>query len=53
MVTGQWTLYGQIIQDNFVKVPNFIGFLAALFQFSLFFYFKDKREDYRPIKAEI
>jgi len=52
-VTGQWTLYGSIIQDNFVKIPNLIGFLAAVFQFSLFFYFTDKREDYRPIKAEI
>jgi len=53
LVTGQWTLYGHIIKDNFVKVPNLLGFTAAVFQFSLFYYFPDKNEDYRPIKMEI
>jgi len=39
LVTGLWTLYGHIIHDSFVKIPNMIGCTAALFQFSLFYYF--------------
>lgn len=39
LVTGLWTLYGHIIQDSFVKIPNMIGFAAAVFQLSLFSYF--------------
>ena len=36
LVTGQWTLYGVIIKDNFVLVPNLLGCLVATFQLSLF-----------------
>jgi len=39
IVTGLWSTYGHIIQDNFVKIPNMIGFTAALFQLSLFYKF--------------
>lgn len=39
LVTGQWSMYGHIIHDSFVKIPNMIGFTAALFQLSLFYYF--------------
>jgi len=42
VVTGLWSLYGHIIHDSFVKIPNMIGFSAALFQFSLFYYFPNK-----------
>ena len=35
--TGQWTLYGVVIEDNIIEIPNCIGFIAALFQLSLFF----------------
>ena len=35
--TGQWTLYGVIIEDNIIEIPNLIGLIAALFQLSLFF----------------
>lgn len=31
-VTAQWTVYGLIIRDNFVFVPNFLGFAVALLQ---------------------
>ena len=27
---GQWSLYGAIIQDNYVKVPNTLGMLEIL-----------------------
>ena len=36
VMTGLWTLYGHIIHDSFVKLPNMLGFVAALFQLSLF-----------------
>lgn len=39
MVTGLWSVYGHIIHDSFVKIPNMIGFLAAVFQLSLFYFF--------------
>jgi len=39
LVTGLWTVYGHIIHDSFVKVPNMIGCTAAVFQLSLFYYF--------------
>eukprot|EP00090_Calanus_glacialis_P009977 TRINITY_DN18359_c0_g1_i1.p1 TRINITY_DN18359_c0_g1~~TRINITY_DN18359_c0_g1_i1.p1 ORF type:complete len:217 (+),score=52.70 TRINITY_DN18359_c0_g1_i1:74-724(+) len=38
-VTGQWTLYGIIIQDSFVLVPNLLGCAVASFQLALFAYF--------------
>lgn len=38
-VTGQWTLYGIIIQDAFVLVPNMLGCVVASFQLALFAYF--------------
>eukprot|EP00092_Neocalanus_flemingeri_P019900 GFUD01021557.1.p1 GENE.GFUD01021557.1~~GFUD01021557.1.p1 ORF type:complete len:217 (+),score=51.39 GFUD01021557.1:153-803(+) len=38
-VTGQWTVYGVIIQDNFVLVPNMLGCAVASFQLALFAYF--------------
>ena len=39
IVTGLWTLYGSILEDSFIKIPNTLGFLIALAQLSLFFYF--------------
>ena len=35
-VTGQWTLYGIIIQDYFVLLPNLLGCAVASFQLALF-----------------
>ena len=34
--TFLWTLYGSIIEDSFVKIPNLLSFFVALFQLSLF-----------------
>ncbi|XP_023335070.1 sugar transporter SWEET1 [Eurytemora carolleeae] len=39
IVTGLWTVYGTILQDSFIKIPNFLGFLIAVLQLSLFFYY--------------
>lgn len=38
-VTGQWWLYGIIIEDNFLKIPYCLGWCLALVQLSLFVIF--------------
>jgi len=43
LVAFQWSIYGAIINDSFVKIPNMIGFVVAVFQLSLFSYFPDKK----------
>ena len=35
-VSAQWYLYGVIISDSFVKVPNFLGCCLSSFQLLLF-----------------
>jgi len=42
IVTGLWSMYGHIIQDNFVRIPNVLGFTAATFQLSMFHFFPSK-----------
>ncbi|KAF7992772.1 hypothetical protein HCN44_005116 [Aphidius gifuensis] len=41
-VSSQWFIYGTIIDDQFIKVPNLIGCLLSLFQLSLFFRYRTK-----------
>ena len=36
IMTGIWSLYGTIIEDSFVRIPNMIGFSVAALQLSLF-----------------
>ena len=36
VLTGLWTLYGDIIQDSFVKVPNGLGWILSVLQLLLF-----------------
>ena len=36
IMTGIWSLYGNIINDSFVRIPNMMGFSVALLQLSLF-----------------
>ena len=43
LATGQWTLYGVIIEDNIIKIPNFVGFLVAVLQLSLFLCFTSNK----------
>ena len=42
LVAAQWTLYGALISDLFVLIPNLLGCLVALFQLVLFCVFSDK-----------
>ena len=44
-VSGQWWLYGIILNDNFVKIPNFLGWLLASFQLMLFVLYPAKRKN--------
>jgi solute carrier family 50 protein (sugar transporter) len=48
VVSGQWWLYGIILDDNFVKIPNFLGWLLATFQLLLFVYYPSKRRSSLP-----
>ena len=43
LATAQWTLYGLIIEDNIIKIPNFVGFIAAILQLSLFCCFSSNK----------
>jgi len=36
LVSGQWLLYGILIDDIYMKIPNFLGFILTLVQLSLF-----------------
>jgi hypothetical protein len=31
-VGGLWFIYGEMLDDNFVKIPNFLGFALATVQ---------------------
>jgi len=53
IVTGLWSIYGRIIGDNFVMVPNSMGFVAATFQLGLFAYFPASPAEYKPLRTEI
>ena len=44
-VTAQWSLYGIIIQDTFLLVPNMIGCAVACFQLGLFCYFPSREAE--------
>ena len=35
-LTAQWWLYGVILDDNFIKIPNFLGWCLSTVQLSLF-----------------
>ncbi|XP_063956639.1 sugar transporter SWEET1-like [Lytechinus pictus] len=36
IVSLQWFLYGRLVQDSFIQIPNFMGMLLGAFQMSLF-----------------
>jgi len=43
VLTGLWTLYGDIIEDSFVKVPNGLGWILSVLQLLLFCIFPSGR----------
>lgn len=42
-VGGLWFIYGCMLNDNFIKIPNFLGFLLATVQIVPFVVFKTTR----------
>nr|CDJ90225.1 MtN3 saliva-related transmembrane protein domain containing protein [Haemonchus contortus] len=42
LVSSQWFLYGNIVQDKYIMAPNGIGMALAVFQLSLFLIFPRK-----------
>ncbi|KFD52785.1 hypothetical protein M514_06276 [Trichuris suis] len=44
LVSAQWYLYGHLVGDPYMKIPNFIGVCLASFQLSLFLIFPSERE---------
>jgi len=45
LLTAQWFLYGIILDDAFIKIPNFLGWCLATIQLALFFVYPSKLED--------
>ncbi|XP_022250086.1 sugar transporter SWEET1-like isoform X1 [Limulus polyphemus] len=45
VVTSLWFIYGFLLNDKYIQVPNFIGCLLALFQLSLFAIYPSKRHN--------
>ena len=45
LLTAQWFLYGIILEDAFIKIPNFLGWCLATIQLALFFIYPSKSED--------
>jgi len=45
VVSIEWLLYGMILADQFLTVPNFIGVLLGIFQMALFVKFPSKSKD--------
>lgn len=37
IVSCQWFLYGYLLEDYFLQIPNFLGCVLSAFQLSLFF----------------
>jgi len=54
IVSGQWWLYGIILNDNFVKVPNCIGCCFASFLLFLFWFYpaNSNRKNSLPISTK-
>jgi hypothetical protein len=43
VVSCEWFLYGTLIADNFITLPNFVGVMFAVFQMALFGKFPSSR----------
>ncbi|CAD7013854.1 unnamed protein product [Ceratitis capitata] len=42
LVSVQWVIYGVIISDTFIQIPNFLGCLLSLLQLCLFVIYPPK-----------
>lgn len=53
LVTGQWTLYGLMIDDMFVTIPNLLGCMAASAQLCLYLCFPRKFTESKSLLMNI
>ncbi|XP_035730168.1 sugar transporter SWEET1-like [Vespa mandarinia] len=49
IVSCQWFVYGYLINDQFIQMPNFMGCILSAFQLSLFCLYPNKRVDQIPL----
>ncbi|XP_046815157.1 sugar transporter SWEET1 isoform X1 [Vespa crabro] len=49
IVSCQWFLYGYLINDRFIQMPNLMGCILSAFQLSLFCLYPNKRVDQIPL----
>ena len=42
VVSGLWCIYGMMLDDNFIKIPNFMGLCLATVQLVPFVIFRNK-----------
>ncbi|XP_015511330.1 sugar transporter SWEET1 [Neodiprion pinetum] len=45
IVSFQWLLYGYLLNDGFIVIPNFLGCVLSLFQLSLFILYPGRYPD--------
>lgn len=45
VVSFQWFVYGCLLNDFFIQIPNFMGCILSGFQLCLFLIYPDKRLD--------
>jgi len=53
IVTLLMGTYGTIVNDPFIKVPNILGFIIAVVQLSLFFYYPVKKKSLTIHKSNV
>ncbi|XP_056638326.1 sugar transporter SWEET1 [Diorhabda sublineata] len=49
IVSLQWLIYGLVLKDQFVQIPNFIGCILSGFQLSLFLIYPKKGKAYSNV----
>ncbi|KAG5670888.1 hypothetical protein PVAND_001120 [Polypedilum vanderplanki] len=51
-VTLQWYVYGWLIDDNFIQIPNFLGCILSSIQLTLFVIYPSKSDvRYKPLNS--
>ncbi|XP_071483724.1 sugar transporter SWEET1-like [Diadema antillarum] len=46
VVSIQWFLYGRVVQDSFIQLPNFLGMLLGALQLALFVWYPSSSRKY-------
>jgi len=51
-VTLQWFIYGYLIDDSFIQIPNFLGCILSAIQLALFVIYPSKEVKYKQLTSE-